>query len=77
MKEDAAVEDAFQQQLMHLEPNFDGAPFFCFILLLTFLFFIGTYPPIRVDKKTLANIPPEEIFVRHYPSTLMPYRYYR
>lgn len=63
IKEDdqlAVAEDGFQQQLIHLEANFDG-----------------TYPPIRVDKKTLANMPSEEIFIRHFPSTLMPYRYYR
>lgn len=61
IKEDVGVtEDAFQQQLMHLEPNFDG-----------------TYPPIRVDKKTLANMPPDEVFIRHHASALLPYKYYR
>ena len=37
----------------------------------------GSYPPIRCDRSTLISMPREEVFVRHWPTSVTPYRYYR
>jgi hypothetical protein len=37
----------------------------------------GSYLPVRIDSKALSQMKRDEIFVRHWPTAVTPYRYYK